>query len=170
MGEGSFRECASLRRIRMPSTVREIGQKAFSLCRRLVNVELNEGLTLIDSGAFRECTSLQNINIPSTVRMIGEAAFTDCKMVHMHLNEGLECIEKKAFCECKFLEFLKIPATVEAIGESAFANCPNLVAVEHCDEIEEFVSGELIRDWYDRGRSDLSVRVHRFLKVYNGPK
>ncbi|KAL7526982.1 hypothetical protein ACHAXR_001741, partial [Thalassiosira sp. AJA248-18] len=58
IGESAFRDCASLRRITIPSTVERILKHAFSNCTQLEEVELCEGLLEIGFGAFRCCLSL----------------------------------------------------------------------------------------------------------------
>jgi hypothetical protein len=42
-------------------------------------------------------------------------------------------------------------ATVRAIDETAFNECSNLTNVQFCNEVEEFVSGESMRDWWNHG-------------------
>jgi hypothetical protein len=52
-----------------------------------------------------------------------------------------------------------IPPTIREIHENAFNQCSQLTNVRFCDEIEEFVSGELMRDWWNHG-------VHERLSTY----
>ena len=71
IGEGAFWNCTSLRNIKFPSTLIEIGSYAFRDCMRLVNAELNDGLQQIGKGAFARCYHLRNLFIPSTVTTLG---------------------------------------------------------------------------------------------------
>ena len=71
----AFRDCTSLKRFKVPSTVKEIGGDAFSECNQLVEVELCKGLERIESYAFCNCTSLKRFKVPSTVKVIGEGLF-----------------------------------------------------------------------------------------------
>ena len=71
----AFSYCTSLQGIVIPSTVKMIGECAFSSCTQMRHVELREGLKAIHEWAFRECNSLQQISIPSTIDFIHRDAF-----------------------------------------------------------------------------------------------
>jgi len=167
----AFSGCTSLKRIRIPATIKVIGEYAFSCCSQLMNVELEEGLERIDRGAFRNCTSLQRIRIPSTVKVIGRKAFWGCyQLMNVELREGLERIERGAFCGCTLLERISIPFTVHYINKYAFRNCSDLVAIDFCEEVEEFVTELLLQPLWNHGTSKLSLWTGPFLARYNIPK
>jgi len=127
IGERAFQACASLERIEVPSTVREIDGEVFSHCRSLSTVVLNEGLKIIGDGLFVNCGSLQHIEIPSTVRVIPSYAFcVCCALRDVILNENLKKIGYNAFCECASLESIQLPSSVDAIGRNAFEGCNSL--------------------------------------------
>ncbi len=69
----------------------------------------------------------------------------------MTLGDGLEEIEAQAFDGCTSLVRITIPPAITAIHEKAFNECSNLTNLRFCNEIEEFVSGKLMRDWWDHG-------------------
>ena len=50
----------------LPDSIREIRQWAFADCRKLSNVELNEGLEQLDGSAFANCISLKELYIPDS--------------------------------------------------------------------------------------------------------
>jgi hypothetical protein len=167
----AFRNCTSLQRIRIPSTVKVIGEYAFSGCSQLMHVELREGLESIGQRAFRNCTSLQRIRIPSTVKVIGRRAFYRCtELIHVVLREGLERIDRGAFDRCTSLERISIPFTVHCIHKDAFRNCSYLVAIEFCEEVEEFVTELTLRPLWNNGTSKLSLWTGPFLAKYNIPE
>ena len=90
---GAFSGCASLEGITIPSTVKVIGEKAFSCCTQLRILELCDGLESINAGAFYGCTSLIGITSPSTVKVIGEVACNCCTQLrYVELCDGLESI------------------------------------------------------------------------------
>lgn len=86
------------------ASVVEIGVRAFSNCKNLKTVKLNEGLIRLKKEVFSGCENLKEINIPDTLQSIGEWAFRGCKS----LNE------------------LYIPESVTEICAESFLNCPNL--------------------------------------------
>lgn len=64
--------------IDLPRSLKRICASAFSQCKDLETIYLNEGLIRIDEEAFKDCTSLNDITIPSTVKYIGHNAFIGC--------------------------------------------------------------------------------------------
>ena len=61
------------------STIQEIGESAFIMCRSITSMNLGDidDLTTIGSIAFYNCSGLTNITIPSNVSSIGEMAFAN---------------------------------------------------------------------------------------------
>ena len=75
-------EVASLRkRPRLPPSLTEIGESAFSGCTSLAEITLPPALTEIGESAFSECTSLAEITLPASVAEIGESAFSECIVI-----------------------------------------------------------------------------------------
>ena len=70
--EGSKRTVYSI-----PSTVRNIGEDAFSYS-NLTSITIPDSVTSIGSWAFTYCDSLTSITIPSSVTNIGDFAFYHC--------------------------------------------------------------------------------------------
>ena len=77
----------------------------------------------------------------------------------MELCDGLKSINDGEFCGCTSLEGITIPSTVSYIHKNAFRHCKDLglVAVEFCQEIEEFVTELSLRQWWNNGVSKLSL-------------
>ena len=145
-----------------------IGRSAFFGCVNLDGVELPVGLEQLGERAFRQCTSLQSINIPPMVKSIERHTFRDCvALQNVDLSEGLKIIGREAFVNCPLLRHITIPSTVKRITPDAFICSfwmnPILERVQFCDEIEELVSGESLRDWWDNGTSERSLRTYNFL-------
>ena len=80
IGRRAFRDCKSLKRITISSSVRSIGSLAFAGCLKLDEVELNEGLEEIGYDAFRDCNSLRNIATPPACR-VGYAVFHNASVL-----------------------------------------------------------------------------------------
>lgn len=56
----------SLTTLVLPSTLQEIGSRAFYVCGKLTEVELPEGVTKVSSSAFYACDNLKKINFPKS--------------------------------------------------------------------------------------------------------
>ena len=115
-------------RARIDPSVTLIPPRAFSERKKLVDVELGEGIQQIGEDAFKSCDALKRISIPSTVTIIGEDAFHWCEKLKrvILLQEGLEEIGERAFYWNRLLENITIPSTVRVIHKQAYASCYKL--------------------------------------------
>ncbi|KAL7539903.1 hypothetical protein ACHAXR_011505 [Thalassiosira sp. AJA248-18] len=127
IGSGAFYNCKSLKSVKFPSTLSEIGNISFWGSRDLRQLVLNEGLRQIGERAFADCSSLESINVPSTLSEVGDHTFRDCiKLKVVVLNKGLLKIGQYAFDNCTSLEGIKFPSTLSEIGSHAFWGSRNL--------------------------------------------
>ncbi|WP_180371859.1 leucine-rich repeat domain-containing protein, partial [Metamycoplasma hominis] len=105
--------------VTIAGSIKEIGESAFSGCRNIKEVILNEGIEKIGAKAFKY-TNIKSITIPGTVKEIGESAFSGCRNIkEVILNEGIEKIGAKAF-KYTNIKSITIPGTVKEIGNRAF--------------------------------------------------
>lgn len=114
IGKNAFSGRRELKRISIPSNVKEINDAAFSDCVSLQEISFGsiqsraaDGLRSIGQFAFSRCSKLRNIILPSTLTRIGTGAFYDCTS----------------------LKGIRIPASVDSIGCSPFAECQNLESI-----------------------------------------
>jgi len=144
----------SLTQISIPSSVRTIGDNAFSNCKKLKEVILCEGLLEIGNWAFCHCEALKSIRIPSTVTSIHECAFFYCGgMKEVVLCEGLLAIGMMAFIECTSLKQITIPSSVSMIGKTAFKQCRKLERVDLCEGLVEVGDSA----FYGCGMKEISI-------------
>ena len=120
--------------VRVSDDVIVLPAGAFIRRERLVVVELNEGLVLVQDHAFHSCTSLECVRIPSSVTTIGECAFSECaKLSHVAIPEEgrLEAIRRYAFYGCVSLTEITLPRSLSHFGGcSAFQGCSRLTRVD----------------------------------------
>jgi hypothetical protein len=163
IGAHAFADC-SIGEIVIPDNVRAIKGGAFYQCHRLTRVTLGDGLEEIGREVFLSCTSLGEIVIPNNVRVINREAFYSCSgLTSVTLGDGLEEIGPGAFENCTSIEHILIPPAVRAIDDTAFKGCTNLSNVEFCPRIEEFVSCEAMRDWWNQGVHEQCLSTYCFL-------
>ncbi len=112
--------------------------------------------------------------IPPAIRVIEAGAFMECLgLTIVILGKGLEEIGELAFYKCTSLREIVIPPAIRVIHKEAFFECSQLTNVCFCDEIEEFVSGKLMRDWWNHGvheRSLSALSTYCFLVQCNIPE
>ena len=68
-------DSVSIETVKLPPSLKTIGDNCFYNCHNLTNVEFNSGLLSIGYMAFHGCSSLTNVSLPSTVTTIGAACF-----------------------------------------------------------------------------------------------
>ena len=119
-----------LKKVILPSTIKNIGMSAFSGCTKLAEINLPNGLKTIGNYAFYKCTSLKAINMPDSVEHVGNNAFEECtKLETVTTSSGLTKILSYTFKNCTSLTTLTIKNGVEVIESSAFSYCTSLMNV-----------------------------------------
>ncbi|MCQ2742604.1 MAG: leucine-rich repeat domain-containing protein, partial [Bacilli bacterium] len=103
----AFYGCASLKSVKIPSSVTSIGDYAFHNCSSLESIEIGSSVTSIGGCAFHSCSSLKSVKIPSSVTSIGGCAFHSCSS----------------------LESIEIGSSVTSIGDYAFSGCSSLESI-----------------------------------------
>ncbi len=81
----------------------------------------------------------------------------------MTLGDGLEEIGEWAYDNCTSLEHIIIPPAVKKIHDYAFKLCSNLTNIEFCGYIEEFVTSEAMRGWWNQGVHERCLSTYCFL-------
>lgn len=115
LASGAFEHLEDVREVRIPSSVRRIGRRAFAYCRSLERVALSEGLERIGPCAFMG-TGLRSVVLPPSVSELGEKAFYySSSLQAVVLAEGLRVIGDAAF-ELTDVTSLDVPASVERLG------------------------------------------------------
>ena len=96
-----------------------IETKSNTLLHGCKNSTIPSSVTEIGGRAFRGCRGLEQMDVPESVEIIGEQAFLDCKeLKSVVLHDGLKAVGLYAFGNCALSE-LTIPASVEDLGTNA---------------------------------------------------
>jgi len=135
----AFNVCSGLTSLRLPNSLRTIGQGAFSACTSLGYVKIPEGVEYIGDAAFYGCASLLMIQLPATVSHIGHEAFARCSRLERitvdERNEHYKAIDGVLYNKVgnTLLAFpggkgetFRVPADVSEISTSAFTGCTKL--------------------------------------------
>lgn len=113
--------------VKLPSNLKNLGEKAFMNCGNLKKVVLPDGLVCIGEEAFKGCKELVSLTFPESVTEISESAFEECTVLReVTVTGSLEILSHYAFCGCKQLKkvsFLK--AAPSGIGENVFLGTPD---------------------------------------------
>ena len=135
---------SALTSIRIPETVKTIGNRAFDSCKNLTNITVepentvykSDGNCLIritDNVLLKGC---KNSVIPNYITIIGEGAFSNISnLTSITIPYGVEEIGDYAFSYCSSLTSVILPSSVTAIGKDAFYYCSNLSEIELPDSV-----------------------------------
>ena len=88
IGNGAFEDCYNLKKIEIPSTVREIGSYAFAWNKALTEVTIPDGVTELRYNIFFDCTSLERVVLPASVVEIQDEAFENCEALTLCAPAG----------------------------------------------------------------------------------
>ncbi len=153
IGDYAFFECG-LVKIYLPSSIKEIGDCAFSGYFGITDIEVdsnNKNYIVKDNILFsKDMTELvwysrENTNdwysIPDGVTVTNAGAFLGCRSLNsITLPNTMKVIEDKAFMGMIFLESLTIPDSVSEIGDSVFFYCNSLTNVNVSKNNKYFTS------------------------------
>ena len=133
-----FYEKTSLISVKLPLTLKTIGDFAFYHCYSLTNVTIPNSVTEIGFHTFSVCSRLTSITIPDNVTSIGDSAFFGCsRLISVTIPNSVTEIENDAFYACSSLTSVTIPNSVMTIGERAFSGCSGLKSVTIPDSVTE---------------------------------
>ncbi len=131
----------------VPSSVRHIGNGAFSVCKSLTGIVFSQSVETIGAVAFMGCENLRDVQIPLSVTNIGCSAFGHCLSLTslvvrarigkipaklcvgcyalrcVELPDGVTEVDGMAFCGCRSIRSISLPESVRRIGPYAFAGC-----------------------------------------------
>ena len=135
IGEGAFANTASdgiqLKKVIIPSTVREIKANAFSGNNQIEEIVIEtkngKGVTTIGDFAFARCGKLTRMELPDTVTQTGTDLFYSCPVLtEVKLSQKLTEISYEMFNNCTSLKEIEVPEGVEKIKAGAFGSCIEL--------------------------------------------
>lgn len=132
IGDNAFYLCKSLRNISIPNGVSRIGNNAFAGCDSLVTVEIPNSIERIGEYSFSGCKSLTSLVIPNSVKEIGRSALSFCtslKVVSLSSSLGIQTIPDGLFNGCTSLEKIAIPLGVISLGDNSFSQCDSLRSI-----------------------------------------
>ena len=137
----SFRNCKSIKSVKIPSCVTSIGVCAFEGCDGLNSVHISdiEAWCKIAFGSnplsyaqhlYVNDEEVKNLVIPNSVTSIVNGLFANCiGLTSVTIPNSVKCIGDGAFQNCSALASVTIPNSVTSIGRSAFYGCSGLSSV-----------------------------------------
>ena len=121
IGNYAFYYCVNLESIEIPNSVVFLGQDAFGYCKSLTNITIPNSMTEINQRTFQGCEKLESIEIPENVTYIGPRAFYEYKnLTNIRIPEGVTEISSMLVAYCRKLTHINIPENIVSIGACVF--------------------------------------------------
>ena len=92
----AYDRLSALSEIVFPSTLKKIGEKAFSGT-NLKSVEFPPSLEVIEPQAFSFCRSLSSVDLNEGIRIIGQQAFEGCPIEDVYIPASVEILGNDSF-------------------------------------------------------------------------
>lgn len=138
-------ERSGLSTIKLPSTLKSIEYSAFRNCAGLRKVKLPARLERIGEFCF-SASGLEELTLPTGTRDVCAGVFCDCEQLQsVQLNEGLERLGVKNVANGNkyeglvfahsAIESITLPSTLRDIGQNTFGQCEQLKIIwveENC--------------------------------------
>lgn len=128
---GKYTSKYSFLAVKFPSTLKRIGDLAFTGCTSLESVSIPDSVEYIGYGAFALCTSLANPVLPASLKTLCGQAFAFCPFDgELKLPNGIEYIGTEAFARANSnsisddmgrISSVEFPKSLKYIGVKAFA-------------------------------------------------
>ncbi len=125
----AFNDCENLTSVTIPSTVKTIGDEAFSGT-ALTSVSIPNGVKSIGNSAFRHIATLKKANIPASVTSMEPWVFAETGLTDVTISNGVKTLAKGTFYDCNYLEKVTIPSSVTTIENQVFEYCDILKSVK----------------------------------------
>lgn len=120
----------------LPSTIKEIGERAFGSCNKLEKINLPTGIERIETEAFYNASNLTSIFLPATITHYGSTVFYDCHNLNdVQIEDGATIFPP--LCGTEINE-ITIPSSIKIIPSYAFPpSITEVVLPEGLERIEE---------------------------------
>ena len=123
IGKYAFSGCKDLERVVINNSGCIIERNAFEKCGSLREVKVLAGR--IEKGAFSFCRNLERAEISGVTALADEVFAGCCSLKEVKLSPEVSEIGRRCFDECTSLESIEL-ANIRAVGERAFERCDSL--------------------------------------------
>lgn len=138
--ENAVEGCPFLETVFIPRSVEGIREGAFSMCRGMKNLIVDEEnshynsdngfLMDVDNKTLLSCVAVTGkLDIPEGVIKLGRLSLAGQQLSAVSLPVSLKTINQAAFKECTQLTSIILPVGVSYVGEEAFKGCSKLKSI-----------------------------------------
>ena len=151
IGEGAFSGNKKINKVILPSTVKEIGMRAFADCTGLSEINI-ENINKFGEVCF-EGTAIQEVVFSDEVQEIPVGCFAYGSIKSVQLGKNVTTIASSAFYNCQSLKEIQLSDCLFSIGSKAFYNTTALTSIMFPDGLLE-IGGQA---FYNSGLTSVSI-------------
>lgn len=142
----AFSRCKELTEVKIPNTVRGIGEYAFYGCSGLTALQIPNSVKEIYHGAFEACTGLESIALSDRITSCHSLLKGCSGLKKVEIPTAVTTIAYASFAGCTALEEITLPRALQMIDGAAFDECSNLQKVYYKGNAVEWNAVEIERE------------------------
>lgn len=140
IGGRAFTENTSLKSVKIPASVKEIGDCVFERCEALESVTFENGANpLLGDNVFAYCPALKEVSLPGSMKTLGAGMFQGSGLRFIDIPDVGE-IPSYIFNNCTGLKAVYIKSGCNSIGYYAFNGCTGLKEFYYESAYEKWLS------------------------------
>ncbi|MCR5599881.1 MAG: leucine-rich repeat protein [Ruminococcus sp.] len=171
IGTAAFMDCPGLKSIRVPISVKSMGQYVFSGCVNLTNATIEADTDTLGIGTFWKCLKLEELTLPMSVKIINYDSEHPYELVKLFTEKDTndsnwivpetlkkisllrgDTINDYAFRQFHSLDIIALPQEIKHINEGAFSGLTKMNII--CsDETKDLTFSELFADLETVGKN-----------------
>ena len=141
IGCEAFRFTKGLKKIDLPSTLRDISARAFKDVVQLEKIVIPESVREIQDDTFAGCSSLKEIWLPQRLKKMGYGMLADCSSLKKFvIPDGITTLENHLLSGCISLKTLVLGKDVCEVKNFALGACTALKEIILSPQNRNFVS------------------------------
>ncbi len=139
IGSRAFRDCSSLRLVKLPAHLKVISESLFSGCDALQQVQMPQDLEEIERYAFSDCPNLKSVTLPDCTKKVAGDAFESEEFdeggLHYCITNYITNVNDCTVSAKDWNGELDIPSSISHDGRTFvvnnldFPNCKRLTSV-----------------------------------------
>lgn len=150
IGSSVFERCPNMATASLPTSLTEIGKRAFFMYNQGGLTELNipSSVTIIGEKAF-SCEALTSVTLPATLTTLGNYLFMDSSTL---TTARVECSEVPGFCfvRCTNLQNVTLSHNVTSIGSHWINYCNRLTQITYEGSLDDWATVSKGTSWDGR--------------------
>lgn len=115
-----FSGYTGLETVRLPSTMKTLGQEVFKNCNSLNSINIPNGITSLGNYTFPNCYALKSIELPDSITSLGTGVFSGTGLESLVVPAGVTYFPKEGVKQCGSLKSIVFKGNITGIGGDAF--------------------------------------------------